>query len=438
MDEANYFAAGAYAAGVTQAEFDASTDPAALIQDRILPALQDPVVHERFERIVLDLTGGPRSFDREGFQLEEDTNWRRAQILVSARLAPNAGTIYRLGPLSNVTSDEFNRAVIRLPTTADLLRTFVEGNDVTGVLAMPLLTLHATGDAQVPIEDARTLQHVVDAAGKHDLLVQRVVGDPSHCGFTNAEWEAGLEALINWVEQGVKPEGDDVLVGDLTSLGEKFALTPRPGSTQADKVPGASDRVVLKGVLTLDGAPFDARSLGAVVRRDGLITPCQYTLASVSHGQYEITVLADAEASGCGAPGAEILLWASARNQLLYSREFAVWPGNGASAQLDASFASSAPDGGAAPTSDFLGEVFAQQGNGLPPGTRAEAYAGAVRGGVASVRRTGNFSGYVLYVVGPDSVIGCDRDATLTFRIDGQPALQTAINDLRPVRCGHH
>jgi hypothetical protein len=159
-------------------------------------------VHERFERIVLDLTGGPRSFDREGFQLEEDTNWRRAQILVSARLAPNAGTIYRLGPLSNVTSDEFNRAVIRLPTTADLLRTFVEGNDVTGVLAMPLLTLHATGDAQVPIEDARTLQHVVDAAGKHDLLVQRVVGDPSHCGFTNAEWEAGLEALINWVSKG--------------------------------------------------------------------------------------------------------------------------------------------------------------------------------------------------------------------------------------------
>jgi hypothetical protein len=43
----------------------------------------------------------------------------------------------------------------------------------------------------------------------------------------------------------------------------------------------------------------------------------------------------------------------------------------------------------------------------------------------------------VLYVVGPDSVSGCDRDATLTFRIDGQPALQTAINDLRPVRGGH-
>jgi hypothetical protein len=73
----------------------------------------------------------------------------------------------------------------------------------------------------------------------------------------------------------------------------------------------------------------------------------------------------------------------------------------------------------------------------LPPGARVEAYAGAVRCGVASVRRTGNFSGYVLYVVGPDSVIGCDRDATLTFRIDGKPAVQTAINDLRPVRGGH-
>ena len=48
--------------------------------------------------------------------------------------------------------------------------------------------------------------------------------------------------------------------------------------------------------------------------------------------------------------------------------------------------------------------------------------AGDVRCGVASTRRTGNYSGYILSVVGPDSVAGCDRDGTPTFRIDGQPA----------------
>src|SRR4029079_3305114 len=39
---ADFVAAGAYVAGVRQAEYDASTDLAALIRDRIRPALRDP------------------------------------------------------------------------------------------------------------------------------------------------------------------------------------------------------------------------------------------------------------------------------------------------------------------------------------------------------------------------------------------------------------
>src|SRR5262249_46506091 len=150
------------------------------------------------------------------------------QLLVSSRLAPNRDTPYRLGPRSTVTSDEFNRAVIRLPTNDESLRAFVAGNEVTGALAMPLLTLHSTGDGQVPIEQARILQRRVDAAGKHNLLVQRVMRAPGHCGFTSTEWEAGLEALIRWVEHGVKPTGTNVLVHDLRRLNRTFELSPRP------------------------------------------------------------------------------------------------------------------------------------------------------------------------------------------------------------------
>ena len=43
---------------------------------------------------------------------------------------------------------------------------------------MPLLTLHTTGDGQVPIEQARILQRRVDAAGRHRRLVQRVICGP--------------------------------------------------------------------------------------------------------------------------------------------------------------------------------------------------------------------------------------------------------------------
>lgn len=432
--EADFFVAGAYAAGVTQGEFDRSPGVGSLIRDRILPALRMPRAHRRFEGIMISLTGGPRAFDREGFRLEEQTNWQRAELLVAAGLAPNRRTVYHLGPPSTVTSREFNRAVIRLPTNHVALRAFLAGNETTGKLAMPLLSLHATGDGQVPIEQARILQRHVDAAGRHRLLVQRVIRDPGHCGFTSTEWEASLRALVRWVEHRVRPSGNNVLVGNLNDLHPRFELNPRPGTPEANTVRGARRRVVLHGKLMLDGAPFDAQTLGAVVRRpDGLITPCQLALSSVRDGRYEITVMAAAEASGCGAPGARIALWTFARDRIIYSRYVSRWPHAGRS-RVNASFSSAMPDGAVPPRTQFAGQVFRPDGHELPGGTRIDAYVGRTLCGVTSVRRTGSYSGFSLDVVGPDSVPGCARGSTITLRVDGRPALDTAVND--PGRSG--
>jgi pimeloyl-ACP methyl ester carboxylesterase len=426
---ADFFAAAAYIAGVTQAEFDAG-NVARLIRQRIRPALADATAHQRFESIMLDLTGGPRAFDREGFRLEEDTNWSRAQLLVSARLAPNADRVYRLGPLSDVTSEEFNRAAVRLPVNDDLLRAFVAGNEMTGDLQVPLMALHTTGDWQVPLNQEQVRRRKVESAGKSNLLVQRVVRDPGHCGFTSAEWEDALKALVAWVERAEKPEGEDVLTDDLRTLGEKFTLMPRHGSPEADAVPGAADRITLRGTLTLDGVPFSAGFLGAVVHRDGLTAACQYSLAQVVAGQYELTVMADAEARGCGTPGAEILLWMSARSPILYSSGTLRWPADGTTTTFNAKFSASAPDGASTPVTEFFGEVFGRDGEHLLGGTVVEAYVGDVLCGVGSVRRVGSFAGYILAVAGPASVPGCAEGPMLTFRIDGQPASQTARNDL--------
>jgi pimeloyl-ACP methyl ester carboxylesterase len=425
---ADYVAAGAYVAGVTQAEFDAAADRGALVGERVIPTLQNADAHRRFEDVMLDLTGGPRAFDREGFHAEEDTNWERAELLVTAGLAPNVDKTYTLGPNSSTPGDEFNRDVVRLRPNDALLPAFLDRNEVTGDVRIPLLTLHTTGDGQVPIEQARILRRRVDAAGKGDLLVQRVIRDPGHCGFTTAEQEAGFEALVAWVEGGARPDGDDVLLDDLRALEGKFELAPRPGTPAADAVPGAGDRATAHGVLTLDGSALDSNFVGAVVRKDGLFSPCQYTLRPADGGVYEIVVSAQAEVDGCGAPGTEIVLWTFARNMKLYSREALPWPADEA-ARFDASFSTAAPDGGdAVPASEFAGEVYDRRGERLPPGTRVEAYVGDTLCGVASVRRTGSFSGYILNVAGSDSVAGCARGATLTFRIDGRHALETAVN----------
>ena len=53
---------------------------------------------------------------------------------------------------------------------------------------------------------------------------------------------------------------------------------------------GAEDRVLVRGRATLDGASFDAQYLGAAVKRNGLVTPCQRTLPRVRDGRFAISV----------------------------------------------------------------------------------------------------------------------------------------------------
>jgi pimeloyl-ACP methyl ester carboxylesterase len=433
---ADFFAAAAYAAGVTQRELDDRSGVAALIRERILPALRRPAARKRFEDIMVSLTGGPRAFDREGFRAEEVTTWERAELVVAAGLASNRRTAYRLGPPSPVSSEAFNRAVIRFRTDETTRRAFLAGSETTGRLAMPLLSLHTTGDGQVPIEQARLLERRVDAAGRGRRLVQRVYRDAGHCGFTSTEWEAALEALVRWVEGGVKPAGHDVLARDVPDPRPSFELQPRGGTPGADAVRGAGRRVVLYGKLRVDRARFDSQFLGAVVRRkDGLVTPCQLTLPGVAGGRYAIAVMSRAESSGCGQPGADIVLWTFARGRILYGRASRPWPSAGERrVRFDTSFSSETPDGIVPPRTQFSGEVFAPDGRQLPGGTRVEAFVGATRCGVASVRRTGSFSGFVLDVVGPEAIPGCTRGATIAFRVDDEPAPETSVND--PGRSG--
>jgi hypothetical protein len=206
--------------------------------------------------------------------------------------------------------------------------------------------------------------------------------------------------------------------------------TPTTAPTTSTAVSEERDRVLVRGRATLDGEAFDARFLGAVVRWHGLVTPCQGTIPPVEGGRYEITVLAGTEGTGCGAPGAEVVLWTFADDQKLYSNEALAWPGNGRTTSFDPSFSTAAPRGSAPEVTEFSGEVFDGDGRRLPSGTRVEAYVDGTRCAIASVRGTDDFLGYILNVVGPDSIAGCIRDATLTFRVNGVPTAETAVNDL--------
>jgi pimeloyl-ACP methyl ester carboxylesterase len=429
----DYFFAGAYVAGVTQTEFD-TTPIDQLIANRIKPALRDPVAHERWVDIMLDMTGGARAHDRLGFAFEEETNWERAQILVGFGLSHNAGREYAPGDASGVTRGDFNDDIIRkTPADEDTLANFLEGNEITGDLQVPLLTMHTTGDWQVPIDQQQTLKRAVDAAGKSDLLVQRIVREARHCAFLDREWEQALEDLVAWVERNERPDGEDVLVDDLRAAGAKFTLAPRIGSPEADALTGADERVTVRANITLDGAPLVYAFIWAEVTDAGLRRLCAFPPAPRPDGVFEQVLASESEKAGCGAPGRRIRIAASVGDRVYFSDESVAWPA-GDSVELDVNFTSEDAERPADNVTPVFGGVYDGGGERLPPGTTIEAYIGDTLCGItgipASVMLFENPDVYDLLVAGPDAIPGCARDGVVTFKVDGVDVDHTARNVL--------
>ena len=127
---------------------------------------------------------------------------------------------YELRRSSGVSSDDYNRGALHLPTNTEYLR--IEGMEVS--LALPLLTMHTTGDGQVLITGGGP------APACQCSWAMRSAGaarrrDTGHRGFTTSEQEAALAAL-SIGEHGEVPQ-DRLAVDDLTKLDRTFLLQPR-------------------------------------------------------------------------------------------------------------------------------------------------------------------------------------------------------------------
>ena len=76
---------------------------------------------------------------------------------------------------------------------------------------MPVLSMHTLGDLFVPFSMEQIYARRAAANGDAGHLVTRAIRDINHCGFNTVEMEEGFAALANWVDNGVKPAGDDIL-----------------------------------------------------------------------------------------------------------------------------------------------------------------------------------------------------------------------------------
>jgi hypothetical protein len=223
------------------------------------------------------------------------------------------------------------------------------------------------------------------------------------------------------------------------------AAAPTPVATgagtlaAATSVPGVSQRVTLRGTLTLDKSPFNARFLGArVTTDDGLTAACQSEIPSVTNGEYEITVIAEPEVHGCGAAGAQITLWVFVDELpgFVFTNESVPWPpADTRTVTFNAGFSTATPLGASRRVTELNGHVTTA-GAPVPIGSKVEAFVGETLCGKSSVRG-GDFVGYILVVAGPDAVPGCATGGMTAFRINGQPAKETSVNDLGSGTNGH-
>jgi hypothetical protein len=126
----------------------------------------------------------------------------------------NSDIVYQfdLNPALSPEEQAFNDAVVRV--TADpqaRVGGLRQVPQISGDIGIPVLTLHNLGDLFVPFHNETEYAKRVDAHGKSDLLVQRAIRGVNHCDFTPAEFSTAFFDLVNWVEAGVKPAGDNLL-----------------------------------------------------------------------------------------------------------------------------------------------------------------------------------------------------------------------------------
>jgi len=82
---------------------------------------------------------------------------------------------------------------------------------ILATFRIPVLTIHTIGDLFVPLSMEQIYRLRAADQGTANLLVQRAIRDHNHCGFAVLEEEAAFADLVNWVTNGVKPAGDDIL-----------------------------------------------------------------------------------------------------------------------------------------------------------------------------------------------------------------------------------
>jgi pimeloyl-ACP methyl ester carboxylesterase len=185
--------------------------------------------------VQIEISGGSRPFAMQGLESRFLANISGAALAgnpsPSSRAVDTRGFVYAIEPGLGISAATLNaraRQVTGDPAVRGPGGPYEELRPFDGEIARPILTMHGTGDLFVPIFLQRLLKDAVHAAGRDDLLVQRVYRIPGHCGFSGEEMTRAFDDLVAWVTKRARPTGDDV-AESFVSAGLAFTSPLREG-----------------------------------------------------------------------------------------------------------------------------------------------------------------------------------------------------------------
>ena len=178
----------------------------------------------RLKQIVANLSGGPRPlFDYAYSGSYQNTVWGtfgrdgKMQGILNEDVVTTKDITFQLDADPALSAEEvaYNASIFRVPSVIDANRLRRDGlrwiPKTNAQIKVPVVTIHTLGDLYVPFKMEQIYKRRADALGTSNLLVQRAIRGIAHCDFTIAEQASAFDAMTKWEQQGVKPEGDDVL-----------------------------------------------------------------------------------------------------------------------------------------------------------------------------------------------------------------------------------
>jgi hypothetical protein len=172
---------------------------------------------QKYANVVKNLSGGERPMFDAGFRFAPTGgNFLFSQGAGGGDgTRTNVDTVYQIDNDPALSAEEaaLNATVRRIDLDPQARRKqgLAGVPAISGNLSMPVLSMHTLGDLFVPFSMEQIYARNAAANGSSDRLVTRAIRDINHCGFNTVEMERGFADLANWVANGVKPAGDDIL-----------------------------------------------------------------------------------------------------------------------------------------------------------------------------------------------------------------------------------